>query len=120
MVKNSKKTLLSVAILLCLAVTISSATYGLILVNSNETHVDILYEVSLSTSVENSAITLNATVTNNGSPAAGLIVDFYCSYNGGGYAIIASELTDDAGTAQTIFTATANGGYDFQAIATVP
>jgi len=120
MVKNSKKSLVSIAILICISVVISSATYGLILVNSNETHVDILYEVSLSTSVENSIITLNATVTNNGSPVEGINVDFYCSYNGGGYAIIASQPTDVAGAAQATYTAAANGAYDFQAIATVP
>jgi len=120
MAKNSMKPILCVALLLCIAGAILNVTYGLIFISSDVSHEDIQYEVTLLTSVVNSEITVKATVTNNDSPVAGINVDFYCSYNGGDWAIIESQLTDANGDAQATYTATANGGFDFKAIATVP
>ena len=121
-VKNSKKTLLRIAILLSLAGVFLTVTYGIIFITSNSVHVDIQYSVTLSNSVIDSEITLNAAVSNNGSPVgAGYNVDFSYSVDGGtNWIWFDYQPTDTAGVAQTIYTATTNGGYDFQAIVTVP
>jgi hypothetical protein len=119
---NSNKKLLRVAILLCAATAITAFTCGMIFINSNSVHVDIQYSNALSYSVTDSAVTLTATVTNNGNPVgAGYNVDFYVSADGGTiWANFASQSTDSAGIAQVVYTATTNGGYDFYATATVP
>lgn len=120
--KNSKKTMLRVAILLCLAGIILTIAYGMIFITSNSVHVDVQYSVNLSHSVEDSVVTLKATVSNNDNPVgAGYTVDFYCSVDGGANWIhFDSQLTEASGVAQSTYTATTNGGYDFRAIATVP
>jgi hypothetical protein len=119
---NSNKKLLRVAILLCAAAAITAVTCGMIFVSSNWVHVDIQYSNVLSMSVTDSAVTLTATVTNNGNAVgAGYNVDFYISTDGGttwGY--FATELTDSSGIAQVVYTAISNGGYDFSATVTVP
>jgi hypothetical protein len=120
-INNSKKKLLRVAILLCAAAAVTAVTCGMIFVQSNTEHVDMGYLTDLSTTVTDSAVTLTATVTNNGNPVrAGLNVDFYCSADGGTSSMFASQLTDSSGIAQVVYTATINGGYDFYAIVTVP
>jgi hypothetical protein len=120
MLKMHRKPLLIVALLLCIAGA-SSAAYCYLFVTSNTKHVDMQYKVDLSTSVTDSSITLNAAVTNNGILArAGITVDFYYSLGGGPWTYFATQLTDAAGLAQATYTATTNGGYDFEAIITVP
>ena len=108
--------------MLSLAGVFLSVTYGALFITSNSVHVDIQYSVTLSNSVVDSEITLNAEVSNNGNPVeAGYNVDFYYSVDGGTtWVYIDSQLTDRFGVAQAIFEATTNGGYDFQAIVTVP
>lgn len=122
MMKNSRKLFLTVVSLLCVAGVAVAITAGMIFITSNVTHVEIQYTVTLSSSVVDSEITLNAEVKNNGNPVgAGINVDFYYSVDGGtNWVYINYQPTDTAGVAQTIYTATANGGYDFRAIATVP
>ena len=120
MLIRSGKSLLIVVLLLCIAGA-SSAVYGMFWVTSNVVHVDVQYTVVLSSSVSNSDITLNAAVTNNGSPVgAGINVDFYYSLNGDPWTHFATQPTDAGGVAQAIYAVTGNGGYDFNAIATVP
>lgn len=121
MLKTSRRPLLVVVLLLCIAAA-SLAAYSYIWVASNRVHVDIQYAVNLSTSVSDSSITLNAAVTNNGVPVrAGIVVDFYYSVNGGvDWVYFATQLTNAGGAAQAIYTATVNGGYDFKAVVTVP
>ena len=120
-VKNSKKTLLRIAILLSLAGVFLTVTYGALIITSNSVHVDIQYEVELTHSVVDTEITLNAEVSNNGSPVGeGYIVDFsYSVDDGTTWVWIDSQPTDPAGFAQTIFVAPTNGGYDFQAVVAV-
>ena len=120
--KNSKKMLLRVFVLVCFAGILSAITYGAIFITSNQVHVDIQYEVDLSVIVTDSEIDLEAAVSNNGSPVgSGFIVDFYVSADGGvGWAHFDSQSTDGSGVASTTYTATTNGAYDFKAIVTVP
>ena len=122
MMKKSNKKLLYFVILLCAAGAISAVTCGMIFINSSSVHVDIQYVNTLSYSVADSAVTLTATVTNNGNPVgAGYNVDFYVTGDGGvNWYNFASQLTDGSGVAQVVYTATTNGGYDFYATATVP
>lgn len=120
MLKTSRKPLLVVVLLLCIAGG-SLTAYGYFFTESNVAHVDMQYAVALTVSVVDSNVTLYAAVTNNGSPVrAGLNVDFYCSYNNGDWAWFASRPTDATGTAQATFTTGSNGGYDFKATVTVP
>jgi len=99
----------------------SLATYGYLVAESDLVHVEMQYAVALSVSVVDSSVTLDAAVTNNGSPVReGLSVDFYCSYNNGGFAWFANQPTDVDGVAHTTFTTTINGGYDFKAYVNVP
>jgi len=116
---NSRKSLLFIAVLLCLAG--SSLTAYALYAQSNIVHVDMQYAAVLTSSVADSTITLNAAVTYNGAPVrAGINVDFYYSLDGGVYAYFATGSTDAAGVAQAIYTVTQNGGYDFQATIIVP
>ncbi len=122
MLKMHRKPLLIVGLLLSIA-GVSLVAYGMIFAISDPVHVDVKYAVKLETlSVVNSVITLKATVTNTGPGLVGpgLIVDFYVSIDGGTSTFFATQLTDAAGLAQTTYTATGNGGYDFKAILTVP
>ena len=119
--KTSRKPLLVVVLLLCIA-GVSLVAYGSIFAGSNVAHVDVQYNVDLSIlSVVDSQITLNVAVTNNGVPVrAGIVVDFYYSLDGGPSTNFASSTTDAAGVAHATYQATGNGGYDFQAIVTIP
>ncbi len=116
-----RKGILVVTLLVCVLGG-SLAAYGYIFVTSNSVRVEMQYGVTLSTvSVVDSTVTLNAAVTNNGSPVrAGINVDFYYSLNGGDWTYFASDLTDTGGVAQAIYNVTIPGGYDFRAIVTVP
>jgi hypothetical protein len=121
MLKTSRKPLLVVALLLCIA-GVSLAAYGMFWVTSSNTvHVDVQYTVDLSSSVSGSNVTLDALVRRNGAPIAGIGVDFYYSVNSGvNWTYFATQTTAASGIAQAIYTITANGGYDFEAIATIP
>lgn len=119
---NSKKILLRIAFLVCLSAGLLTATYGAIFITSNQVRVDVQYFVDLSITVEDSEITLAATVTNNGNPVgSGYVVDFYVSADDGAIWVhFDSQITNGQGIAQTTYITTSNGGYDFKAIATVP
>lgn len=118
-----RKPLLIVGLLLSIAV-VSLVAYGYIFAISDPVHVDVQYAVKLETvSVVNSVITLKATVTNTGPGlvGVGLNVDFYVSIDGKiTWNYFATQPTGGAGVATKTYTATANGGYDFKAIVTVP
>ncbi len=120
--KNSKKTLLRVALLVCLSAVLLTITYGAIFITSNQVRVDVQYVVDLSFTVEDSEITLTADVTNNGNPVEpGYVIDFYVSADdGASWVHFDSQVTDGRGVAQSTYIATTNGGYDFRAIVTVP
>ena len=117
----SAKLSLVVVLLLCIS-GVSIPVYAYIFTNSNVVRVNVQYKVDLSIlSVVDSQITLNAAVTNNGTPVReGLIVDFYCSVDGGPSTYFATSLTDTGGVAQATYAATYNGGFDFQATVTIP
>lgn len=120
MLKIHRTQILVVALLLCIAGG-SLAAYGAFWITSNVVHEEIQYVVVLSRSVLDSNVTLNAAVTNNGYPArAGLSVGFYYSLNQGEWTNFATQSTDAGGVAQVIYTVTANGGYDFEAILIIP
>jgi len=121
MLKTSRKPLLVVVMLLCIA-GVSLLAYGYIFTLSNVAHVDVQYKADLSIlSVADSQITLSAAVTNNGAPVReGINVDFYCSVDGGPSTYFATSPTNSEGVAQATYAATGNGGYDFQAIVTIP
>jgi hypothetical protein len=117
---NSKKTLLCIVLFSCLAI-LSPVAYGMLFVESNSVHVDVQYEVDLTYSVEDSEVTLNAAVYNNGSPVgAGYAVDFYYSVDGSEWTYFDTQITGDLGLVQSTYILTTNGGYDFQAIVTIP
>jgi hypothetical protein len=116
---NSKK-LLCIVLFSCLAV-FSAVTYGMLFIASNSVHVDVQYEVDLTYSVLDSEVTLNAEVSNNGSTVgAGYVVDFYYSVDGSESTYFDTQFTDDLGIVQSTYVLTTNGGYDFQAIVTIP
>lgn len=120
MLKTSRRPLLVAVLLLCIAAS-GLVAYSYLFVASNLAHVDMQYAATLTTSVTDSTVTLNAAVKNNGSPVrAGMTVDFYCSVDGGPSTYFATSLTDTGGVAQTTYAATYNRGYDFQAIVTIP
>lgn len=121
MLKVPRKSLLVVVLLLGIAGG-SFAAYSMFWVSSNVVHVDMQYAVVLSSSsIVDSSITLSAAVTNNGSPVrAGIGVDFYYSLNGGDWTYFTTQYTGAGGVAQAIYLVTANGGYDFEAIVTIP
>jgi hypothetical protein len=123
MLKTRRTPLLVVALLLCI-VGGSLTAYAAFWVTSDPVHVSVNYAVVLSSSVVDSSVTLNAAVTNNNNPVeAGIGVDFYYSLNGGPWTYFATYQTGNngvAGVAQAIYTATANGGYDFEAIVSIP
>jgi len=120
MLKTSKKALLIAVLSFCIVVS-GYVAYSYLFVASNVVQVDMQYTVVLTSSVTDSAITLNAAVTNNSSPVrAGIVVDFYASVDGGPSSYFATALTDANGLAQTTYAVVYNGGYDFQAIVTIP
>ncbi len=118
--KTSRKSLLVVASLLCLTGG-SLAAYGFIFVDSNIVDVDMQYAVALSSSVTDSSVTLSAAVTYGSSPArVGLNVDFYYSLNGAPWVYFDSKTTNAEGIAESVFSATQAGAYQFYATLTVP
>jgi hypothetical protein len=125
MLQTIRKPLLVVVVLLC-TVGGSLTAYGVFRVTSNVVQVDIVnadmqYTVVLSASVSDSVVSLTAVVRDNGMPiGAGIAVVFYCSVNGGDWTYFATELTNPGGVAHATYTATANGAYDFKAIAISP
>ncbi len=120
MLKTSKKALLIAVLSLCVVAS-GYVAYSYLFVASNTVSVDMAYSVVLTSSVTDSAVTLSATVTNNGSPVrAGIVVDFYASVDNGDPSYFATALTDANGLAQTTYSVIYNGGYDFQAIVTIP
>jgi len=120
--KNTKKTLFRIAVLLCVAGALLTITYGMLFIASNSVHVDVQYLVDLSHSVMDSEVTLDAIVSNNGDPIGnGYIVDFYYSIDSGAnWIYFDTQITDDTGTVQSTYILTENGSYDFRAIATIP
>ena len=96
----------------------SLAAYGMFLVTSNIVHVDMQYIVDLTVSGKNN-VRLTASVTRNGSPVRGIDVAFYYSFNGGDWIYIATSTTNPNGIARANYRITANGAYDFKAIAGV-
>ena len=117
---NSKKKLLYIVLFSCLAI-LSPVAYGMLFVESNSVHVDVQYEVDLTYSVVDSEVTLNAAVSNNGSPVgAGYAVDFYYSVDGSEWTYFDTQITGDLGLVQSTYILATNGGYDFQAIVTIP
>lgn len=119
MLKNTRKSLLIVAVFLCLAG--STLTAYALYAQSNIVHVDMQYAAALTSSVADSTITLKAAVTYNSAPVkAGINVDFYYSLDKGEFTYFATGPTDAAGVAQAIYTVTQNGGYDFKATVVVP
>ena len=118
---KSKKALLCIALFSCLAVSLSVVTYGMLFIASNSVHVDVQYGVNLTHSVVNSEVTLNTAVFNNGNPVgAGHIVDFYYSVDESEWTYFDTQITGDLGLAQSTYVIKTNGGYDFQAIVTIP
>jgi len=120
MLKTSRKSLLVVALLLCIGGG-SLAAYGFIFVDSNIVNVDMQYAVALSSLVTDSTVTLDAAVTYGPNPArAGLNVDFYYSLNGDPWKYFDSKTTDAGGIARSVFLANQTGAYQFYATVTVP
>lgn len=114
--KMSKKSLLVVVCLLCIAGN-SLAGYSAFMVTSNIVHIDIQYAVTLSYSVSRNHASLTATVTNNGNPVGPRIsVEFYYSINSGDWIYFTTESTNNRGVARTRLTLTTPGNYDFRAI----
>jgi hypothetical protein len=121
MLKTSRKSLLIVVLLLCIAGG-SLTAYSVFWVSSNVVHADVQYTVVLSSSsLVDSTITLSAAVTNNGAAVrAGIGVDFYYAVDGGDWTYFTTQYTNAGGIAQAVYTVMANGGYDFQAIVSIP
>ena len=113
---------MQIALLCCLAGALLTVTYGMLFIASNSVHVDVQYSVDLSHLVVDSEVTLDAVVSNNGNPVrAGYNVDFYYSVDSGTtWIYFDSQITDNSGAVQSIYVLTDNGGYDFQAIVTIP
>lgn len=118
---NSKKTLLRIVLLSSLAAALLTVTYAALFAASNTVEVDVEYEVDLTATVVDTQVTLEAVVSNMGSPVgAGYAVDFYYSVYGSAWVNFDSQTTDANGYVTTTYSITANGYYDFQAIATIP
>jgi hypothetical protein len=118
---NSKKTLLRIVLLSLLAAALLAVTYATIFIASDSVHVDVEYQVDLTYTVQDTLVTLDATVSNNGNPVgANYVVDFYYSVYGSNWAQFDTQTTDASGHVQSTYSITANGSYDFQAIATIP
>jgi hypothetical protein len=118
---NSKKTLLRIVLFSSLAAALLAVTYGTIFIGSDPVHVDVEYQVDLTYTVQDTLVTLDATVSNNGdSVGANYVVDFYYSVYGSEWAQFDTQITDASGHVQSTYAITANGSYDFQAIATIP
>lgn len=118
---NSKKTLLRIVLLSSLAAALLTVTYGALFIASNTVDVDVEYQVDLTATVVDTQVTLEGVVSNMGSPVgAGYAVDFYYSVYGSDWAYFDSQTTDANGYVTTTYSITANGYYDFQAIATIP
>ncbi|WP_455278316.1 hypothetical protein [[Eubacterium] cellulosolvens] len=118
---NSKKTLLRIVLLSSLAAALLTVTYATIFIASNSVNVGVEYRIELTHTVEDTLVTLDATVYNNGGTVgANYVVDFYYSVYGSDWTYFDTQITDDSGYVQSTYSITANGSYDFQAIATIP
>ncbi len=118
MLKMSRKSLLVVALLLCLAGN-GLAVNGMFWVTSNIVHVDLRYTVALSSSTSNSVVSLTAKVRENGKPAgAGINVAFCYSVDGIDWTYFATQPTNHGGVAHATFAMTDNRTYNFNAIVT--
>ena len=122
MIKNSKKTILRLTFLVCLAGVLLTVTYGMLFISSNSVHVDVQYSVDLSHLVVDSEVTLDAIVSNNGNPVgAEYTVDFYYSVDDpANWIYFDTQITDVSGAVQSIYILTDNGEYDFRATVTIP
>ena len=118
----SKKALLRIVLLSSLgAAALLTVAYAAMFIGSNPVHVDVDYQVALTSTVTGTTIDLEAVVSNMGSPVgAGIVVDFYYSVYGSTPALFDTQTTDASGHVQSTYSITANGSYDFQAIATIP
>lgn len=118
---NSKKNLLRIVLLSSLAAALLTVTYATIFIASNSISIGVDYRIDLTYTVEDTLVTLDATVFNFGNPVgANYVVDFYYSVYGSEWTYFDTQITDDSGQVQTTYAITANGSYDFQAIATIP
>jgi hypothetical protein len=117
MLKMTKKSLLVISLLLCIAGT-GLAAYAAFWVNSNPVHVKLDYVVHMEDppSVSGSEITLRAYVTSNGVTLLSGTISFF-EWDGTGYNIHVGDGTIDGttGWAQYIFDAGGNGDYYFEA-----
>jgi hypothetical protein len=118
---NSKKISLRIILLSLLAAALLTVTYASLFIQSNTVNVNVEYQVDLTANVVDSQVTLEAVVSNIGSPVgAGYTVDFYYSVYGSEWTYFDSQTTDATGYVTSTYSITANGNYDFQAVATIP
>lgn len=118
---DSKKILLYIVLLSSLAAALLGVTYATMFIASDPVHVDVEYQVDLTHTVQDTLVTLDATVSNNGNPVgANYAVDFYYSVYGSEWTYFDTQYTDASGHVQSTYSITANGSYDFRAIATIP
>jgi len=118
---NLRKNLLRIVLLSSLAAVLLTVTYAQLFIASNMVEVDVEYQVDLTPTVVDTQVILEAVVSNMGGPVgAGYAVDFYYSVYGSDWAYFDSQTTDANGYVTTTYSITANGYYDFQAIATIP
>lgn len=118
---NSKKILLRIVLFSSLAAALLAVAYATIFIASDPVHVDAEYQVDLTHTVQDALVTLDATVSNNGNPVgANYVVDFYYSVYGSDWTYFDTQYTDASGQVQSTYSITANGSYDFKAVATIP
>ncbi len=116
MLKKSRKSLLVVVLLLCIAGDGLTA-YGMFWVTSNVVHVNLGYTVTLSSSTSGNVVSLTARVRNNGKPGGiGINVAFYYSVDRGDWTYFTTQSTNRGGVAHATYTVTTNGEYNFKAI----
>lgn len=121
MITNSKKALLRIVILSSLAAALIAVTYATISIVSNPIQVDVEYQIDLTATVVDAQVTLEATVSNMGTPVgSGYVVDFSYSVYGSDWTWFDQQTTDANGYVTTTYSIVANGSYDFQAIAIIP
>jgi len=117
----SKKTLRIILLSSLGAAALLTVAYAAMNIGSNTVHVDVDYQVALSYTVTGATVNLDAVVSNGASPdVGGIVVEFYYSYYGSTLTLFDTQTTDASGLAQSTYSITANGSYDFQAIAIIP
>lgn len=119
--KMAKKSLLVVALLLCIAGG-SLAAYAAFTVTSNTVEVVLNYNVTLTESVSGSVITLDALVTNGTTPISGISVTFFDTTISGapGSFNVNPATTNLTGFAEVTYTVGGNGDWTFSAVANIP